>query len=467
MGVASLDGCFPNPKEGTPKMDHSQSRIGEGESIDDHLWLRHASTTLAGNSTTLHSAVVTADFTVVEALIRNGAQIDAVDSDGNTPLILAAGSPRDDAWITVRTLLEAGAAVNHTNNKIETALIVAARQGDVHRLTQLLSREGVDRGARDQDGRDAVMHAVLAGHAPAVAYLLGQGAPWDSRDNAGDQAIDFAYANKDKACCRAFWERGIFLNHVNSRHASPESPLTLCLGWRDLKLMRLLVKAGTDPNIRHRAGLSAVHAAVARGGIAGLETLANLGADLNARDDMNTTPLEIALGRGHCHLIIRSLCAAGADPNLPMAHGGYPLVFSARRLRESVSQAETWRRVVLALISAGAEVNSTDANGNTALHYCGKLSSNKSALWGRLRRAGASTEIRNRRGRKPYLHFSRFSNSCLDTGAACCITIIGIPLGLVLIASGVGARVLDKAQIGNFWLQRKVERRYRVHNEGE
>ncbi|MCB1135357.1 MAG: ankyrin repeat domain-containing protein, partial [Chlamydiia bacterium] len=399
---------------------------------------------------------------------RNGAQIDATDSDGNTPLILAAGSPRDDAWITVRSLLEAGAAVNHTNNKGETAQIVAARQGDVHRLRQLLRAERVDRGARDQDGKDAVMHAVLAGHAPAVAYLLDQNFPWDSVDNAGDQAIDFAYAHMDKACCRAFWERGRFLNHVNSRHASPESPLTLCLGWKDLELMRLLVKEGTDPNIRHRAGLSAVHAAVARGEVAGFETLASIGPDWNARDDLDRTPLEMALQEDNADRLIRSLCAAGADPNLPMAHGDYPLVFSARCLRESVSEVHSWRPVILALISAGAAANSTDADGNTALHYCGKLDSGKSELWGRLRQAGASTNIRNHRGRKPYLHFSSLcKNGWVGFGFLLCSFILGIPPGLVLIANGVGARVLDHAQIGNFWLKRKVERRYRVQNEGE
>ncbi|MCB1135356.1 MAG: ankyrin repeat domain-containing protein, partial [Chlamydiia bacterium] len=302
---------------------------------------------------------------------------------------------------------------------------------------------------------------------PAVAYLLDQNAPSDSVDNAGDQAIDFAYANKDKACCRAFWERGRFLNHVNSRHASPESPLTLCLGWEDLELMRLLVKEGTDPNIRHRAGLSAVHAAVDRENFAGLETLVNLRPDLNARDDLARTPLEMALRQSHDDRPIRILCEAGADPSLPMADGDYPLVFSARCLRGSVSEGHSWRPVILALISAGAAANSTDADGNTALHYCGRLDSGKSELWGRLRRAGASKNIRNHRGRTPYLHFSRITRDELGlVGALACASIIFIPLGLVGITAAVGARVLDKAGIGNFWIQKKVERRYRARNEG-
>ncbi|MCB1135355.1 MAG: ankyrin repeat domain-containing protein [Chlamydiia bacterium] len=454
-------------------MDPLQPRI-EGEGIENPLWLRHASTALVGNSTPLHSAVTSLDFTAVEALIHKGAQVNTADAQGNTPLILAAGSPREDAWVTIRALLEAGAVINDENKKGETALIAAARHGDLHRLTELLSAKGVDRGARDQDGRDAVMHAVLAGNAPAVAHLLDQQAPWDSVDNAGDQAIDFAFANKDKACCRAFWERGHFLNHVNSRHASPESPLTLCIGWEDLELMRRLVKEGTNPNIRHRGGLSAAHTAIEMKALEAFETLVDQGADPDARDDLRRTPLEIALNQLlllHVYEIaqnsypIRRICATGANPSLPMSDGEHPLLFSARHLveihrRVPFARVDPWRHVVEDLLECGSEPNVQDHNGDTALHHVGRLPMMKSELWGRLRRAGASKNIRNHRGRKPYLHFNTATKFFQVTvGLAVCLTVVGIPIGAPLLGMGLAACTLDKAQIGNFWLQRRVERR--------
>ena len=409
-----------------------EDRSIEDQGAGDQLWLRNASSRLAGGSTALHNAVISLDYSAVDALIRNGAQVNATDPDGNTPLILAAGSNREDAWATIRTLLEAGAAINHVNSLGETALIQASKHGDTLRLTQLASAAGIDLSIRDNQGWDAVMHATSLGLSDILELLLDLGAPRDSVNNAGERAIDIAYHNMDRDCCYEFWKRGLYLNHVTSNRLFPHSPLTLCLVWKDTDLMNALVKEGSDPN---------------------------------ARDHQGRTPLEEVLkgaSKSELSNFVQQLCERGADPSLPMANGDYPLVFSARRLRSPTSNWEKsqFQALVHALIAAGAEPNSQDHLGNTALHYCGKLDSGKSELWRRLRQAGASMEIRNQKGRKPYFHCSEeaiFIPAAI--GAGCCICVVTIPIGLGALAASAGVYCLNRSEVGNFLIRRKLEPR--------
>ncbi|MCB1136457.1 MAG: hypothetical protein KDK78_09325, partial [Chlamydiia bacterium] len=370
----------------------------------------------------------------------------------------------------------------------ETALMQAARRGDTLALKQLGAAAGIDLGAQSKEGKDALMYATARGCASATALLLDLGAPYDSVDNAGERAIDSAFDKKDRACCRVFWDRNLYLNHVNSCRAAPDSPLSLCLDWgEDTQLMRELVEKGTDVNIRHREGLSAVHAAVQRVAVKTLAALVELKADLDATDAMQRTPLELVVRakRTEDSLdFVQRLCAGGANPSLPMSDGNYPLVFSARRLQEITSKADRllgfhghgfnkpvearipsekenrWRELVQVLISANAELNSQDGEGNTALHYCGKMPFRKVELWKRLRQAGASAKIRNLEGRRPFLHFPRaFKEESLYIGTLLCATIVGLPFGLIVLVESGCAHGLDRAGIGNFWLQRWIERR--------
>ncbi|MCB1135061.1 MAG: ankyrin repeat domain-containing protein, partial [Chlamydiia bacterium] len=77
------------------------------------LWLKDPSVSLAEGNTLLHCAVVSLDLRSIDALVQAGAPVNAVDTGGNSPLNLAASAHRQDAWAVIRTLLAAGAHVNH------------------------------------------------------------------------------------------------------------------------------------------------------------------------------------------------------------------------------------------------------------------------------------------------------------------------------------------------------------------
>ncbi|OGB83386.1 hypothetical protein A3F66_05905 [candidate division TM6 bacterium RIFCSPHIGHO2_12_FULL_32_22] len=73
----------------------------------------------------LLDAAKVGDSAGVEAAIRAGADIDAVDINGDTTLIYAAASGRTD---TVKLLLDRGADVNHTNRYGDSATTYALLQ---------------------------------------------------------------------------------------------------------------------------------------------------------------------------------------------------------------------------------------------------------------------------------------------------------------------------------------------------
>lgn len=105
---------------------------------------------------------------LVEALISLGSDLNAVDNENRTPLLMASWNGHLEV---VRLLVEAGATVNHVSStQGATALLVAAQQGHLPTVAYLL-RAGSDVGHRDRYGRDARDVALNCGHVEIVSLL--------------------------------------------------------------------------------------------------------------------------------------------------------------------------------------------------------------------------------------------------------------------------------------------------------
>src|SRR5947199_365580 len=74
------------------------------------------------------AAQVTASTPVVRLLLAHGAQVNATDQDGATPLTIYLGQWQTEAAVAT-LLLEAGAAVNVRTKDGSTPLMLAARGG--------------------------------------------------------------------------------------------------------------------------------------------------------------------------------------------------------------------------------------------------------------------------------------------------------------------------------------------------
>ncbi|MEX2121435.1 MAG: ankyrin repeat domain-containing protein [Pirellulales bacterium] len=137
----------------------------------------------------LHMAVWVDSLGAVDQLLRAGAQVDAVDDKGRTPLLIACSLfPSLEEWrkaerIAAR-LVRAGANVNARSGDTAAPLHEAALAGQMRTVRLLLSRN-VPVNVRDNTGRTPLHYAVL-GEEPAIAKILVEHGAWrNARDNRG------------------------------------------------------------------------------------------------------------------------------------------------------------------------------------------------------------------------------------------------------------------------------------------
>ena len=112
------------------------------------------------STTLLHIAAVGNQPRLVTALLDNGAEINALNSSGETPLVETAEriNANEDAFTDTRTatlLLARGAEVNHQDNSGDTALMHASNYG-LTGVVRLLLIKGANIRAKNKRGETAL-----------------------------------------------------------------------------------------------------------------------------------------------------------------------------------------------------------------------------------------------------------------------------------------------------------------------
>jgi ankyrin repeat protein len=118
---------------------------------------------------------------VAALLIERGAQIEARDAGGGTALIEAACdcavATMPDTFDVIQLLLEKGANINARNNEGNTALMVASNGGVVKtNIVKLLTENGADVSIKNNRGETALMIAKGSEVPDVVKILRSAGA---------------------------------------------------------------------------------------------------------------------------------------------------------------------------------------------------------------------------------------------------------------------------------------------------
>ena len=153
-------------------------------------------------------------------------------------LLLAAALEQD--WATARRLLDAGASVDLADENKLAPLMVAAMQGKIDMVRELVGR-AMNLEATDRLGRSALHYAIAARRIEMVNLLLsvmpvldpGSGGPLDAALDAGDEKIIGAVAER--------------LPTMPDWTSATRRALNIALANGDRDLVRLLLRKHSAP----------------------------------------------------------------------------------------------------------------------------------------------------------------------------------------------------------------------------
>jgi ankyrin repeat protein len=227
---------------------------------------------------------------VVDTLLRAGAEADAMNHEGTTPLHEAAYNGHADV---IRMLLDAGANADGTPplgaeialaSKSLTAALrlncgalfgcggagaaAAAERDDGGGAGKGGGARG-ERGARGAAGGSTPLHwavrrAAVAGSVEAVGLLLAAGACVDAADGTGETPLHKAAHNGDAEVCERLLEAGASLE---ARNRTGGTPLRSAAAAGQVVTCMVLLSAGADmgdgaSGVGGSVGSSAIAAAV-------------------------------------------------------------------------------------------------------------------------------------------------------------------------------------------------------------
>jgi ankyrin repeat protein len=100
--------------------------------------------------------------------------------------------------LVAKLLLEKGADVNSRDSNGQTPLSLAAEKGH-EAVVALLHKQGADVDSKDKNGQTPLSWATESGHEAAAKRLLEQGAEVNSKDKNGQTPLSWAAENGHEA----------------------------------------------------------------------------------------------------------------------------------------------------------------------------------------------------------------------------------------------------------------------------
>lgn len=341
---------------------------------------------------------------MVRALLDSGANPVAANRYGVQAVSIAC---RSGDLESVRLLVAAGADPNFTLPGGETLLMTASRSGNPGVVDFLIQR-GADVNRRVSGQQTALMWAASEGHAEAVKILLRAGADPHAVTKNGFGSLHFAARAGHGTIARILTDAGVDVD-VPLKWTGPggfrsprnnTSPLILAIENAHFELAVDLLELGADPS-DIRTGYSPLHTMTwvrkahlgdsadpeppIHGKMSSTDFLNRLiayGADLNQQvphgktepgnvNERGSTPFFMAADRGDLEMM-QLLVEHGADPRIPNVDGVTPLMVAAGLGRgpendEAGTQDDAIAAVAYCL-ELGMDVNTVDANGETAMH---------------------------------------------------------------------------------------------------
>lgn len=301
-------------------------------------------------------AIIARQKQMVELLIERGAILDsrsAIVDDlrqwkSYTPLGLAV-TLGDESLVSY--LLQKGADVNYRNDNGQTPLHIAVAHREHVIISQLLNN-GAYPKARNDAGQQPILLAALHNDFPSIELLLKNGANPNALDFDGWSPLLAAVdRNNDNGIINILIKYGADPTIANEKNFNALAASASNGNKRIFEqLVDLVDKKSTVLNRSLKHGNTVIHYAALGGNVGICKIALELGAAVNSQNHKGRTPLMLAANHGVTSLLI----SQGADLNTLDARGQSAV--SHAIIRED-------RESILVLLRSGANVNAwTDEN---------------------------------------------------------------------------------------------------------
>lgn len=328
------------------------------------------------NESELFQAVHDQDPAAVRKIIKGGGDVNEVDGEGNTPLLIAVLMRNAKL---VDELLKLGADPNKARPDGKGPLFGAVRVGE-EKIVQTLLKGGaevdaplsMDHNGKAVGGCTALYIAALLGHLPSCKVLASSGASLEAANDLGYTPLMAAIEGDHEEVIDFFLKSGANVNPDVTPSMEVEGlggafPLYTATRKENLAVIKKLLKRGADVNRSAPNGWTSLKSAAQQGSFEIVKVLLDAGADPNIADDTNYTPLMNAVSGEH-EDIVKILLKFNADTNVQSGENPEEDDWEAGRTALMDAALSGNLNIANLLLKNGADPKLRSKKGRSVLH---------------------------------------------------------------------------------------------------
>lgn len=304
----------------------------------------------------------------IRLLLNNGADPYTVNDFDQTPVVLSLKNPKSlEIYMSYRV------NPNLANSKHQTLLHSAIMQNNTE-AADILKRHNADINYKDNSGRSAIFYAQTP---ETLKWLINNKANINLTDKNGQTALHYNVINNNTDIIK------YLLKYKAEPNIKDNNQLTPLVYAKTIKIMKLLLDNGADPNIITSKGNTLLHNVTKTNNLKGVYYLLQAKANPNIPDKNGKLPIEYAANQD----IYTLLLGFGTNPN-------YKNYLKQALITKNYNNTSN-------LLECGANPNFADEKGNNSVFYI-----NNSKDLELLKQYKANLDFINAHGYTPILHFA-------------------------------------------------------------